>query len=127
MSEFETVREALDRVEELHPNHTKPRHQQKTRERIRSTDAGDPLYESYTQRIRLDPDGLAPALVCGGPRPQWQYGHPSEPRGLTVHERALLQTFGPDYTFKGGVVAGRVQTGNAVPPLLAEKIAEVIV
>lgn len=105
------------------PNHNTPNHQDKTRERIRDTKQGEPLYDSYTQRIRLEKNTQAPTLVCGGPRPQWQYGHPTQDRGLTVRERAALQTFPNDYEFCGGVVSGRVQTGNAVPPKMAEVIA----
>ncbi len=106
------------------PNMTPPRHQQKTIERIQDTDQGEPLYDSYTQRIRLDENELSPTLVCGGPRPQWQLAHPTKDRGLTVRERAALQTFPADYMFEGGVVSGRVQTGNAVPPRLARAVAE---
>ena len=39
-------------------------------------------------------------------------------RGLTVRER-WIQSFPDDFVVKGGTVQGRVQTGNAVPPLLA--------
>jgi DNA (cytosine-5)-methyltransferase 1 len=108
------------------PNQTTPRNQQKTIDRIASTEQGEALYDSYTQRIRLDPDTTAPTLVCGGPRPSWQQAHPTEDRGLTVRERASLQTFPDWYEFRGGVVSGRVQTGNAVPPKLAGAIAEAL-
>lgn len=108
------------------PNITEPKHQQKTIDRIADTDTGEPLYDSYTQRIRLDPNEPSPTLVCGGPRPQWQQAHPYENRGLTVRERASIQTFPDWYEFKGGVVSGRVQTGNAVPPKMAKAVAECI-
>jgi len=108
------------------PNMTTPRHQQKTIDRIKGTNKGEPLYDSYTQRIRLDENDVAPTIVCGGPRPQWQLAHPTKDRGLTVRERAALQTFPDWYEFMGGVVTGRVQTGNAVPPKMAKAIAESI-
>lgn len=108
------------------PNRIEPRHQQKTIDRISQTEQGKPLYDSYTQRVRLDPDECSPTLVCGGPRPQWQQAHPYEDRGLTVRERAALQTFPDWYEFVGGVVSGRVQTGNAVPVELAESVATVL-
>jgi DNA (cytosine-5)-methyltransferase 1 len=40
-----------------------------------------------------------------------------------VRERARIQSFPDKFVFFGGIVQGRVQTGNAVPPLLAEAIA----
>ncbi len=107
-------------------NHSAPKHPQSTIKKIASTKPDNPMYPKYKQRIRLAWDELSPTQVAGGIRPQFQFGHPEDNRGLTVRERARLQSF-PDYfQFFGGVVQGRVQTGNAVPPLLAKAIAEQI-
>ena len=81
------------------------------------------MYDNFKQRIRLDNDLPSPTQVCGGIRPQFQFGHPIDPRGLTIRERARIQTFPDNYILEGGTVQGRVQTGNAVPPLLAKSIA----
>ncbi|MBC7333697.1 MAG: DNA cytosine methyltransferase, partial [Actinobacteria bacterium] len=105
-------------------NHEAPKHPQSTVERIKRTKPGEPMYPRFTQRIRLSWDKLSPTQVAGGIRPQFQFGHPRDPRGLTVRERARIQSFPDWYQFFGGVVQGRVQTGNAVPPLLAKAIAE---
>lgn len=107
-------------------NHSAPNHQSQTIERIKETDPGDPMYERFTQRVRLPKDDQSPTIVSGGIRPQFQFGHPFENRGLTVRERARLQSFPDWYTFTGGVTQGRVQTGMAVPPKLAEALGNEI-
>ena len=84
------------------------------------------MYESYKQRIRLHKDKLSPTIVSGGIRPQFAYGHPTQPRGMTIRERARLMSFPDSYNFIGGIVQGRVQTGDAVPPLLAMAVAKAI-
>ena len=107
-------------------NHEAPNHPEATVKRIASTKPGEPLYASFRQRIRLSWDQPSPTQVSGGIRAQFQFGHPSQARGLTIRERCRIQTF-PDHIWvSGGLVQARVQTGNAVPPILAEHIAKSI-
>lgn len=107
-------------------NHEAPNHPPETIRRIAETQQGQPMYESYRQRIRLHEERPSPTVVSGGIRPQFHYGHPTQARGLTVREQARLQSFPDNYFFEGGIVQGRVQTGDAVPPLLAQAVAEQI-
>jgi DNA (cytosine-5)-methyltransferase 1 len=107
-------------------NHTAPNHPAATISRIARTPQGQPLYDSFRQRIRLAWDAPSPTQVSGGIRAQFQFGHPDQARGLTIRERARIQTFPDSIHVRGGLVQSRVQTGNAVPPLLAQALAEEI-
>lgn len=107
-------------------NHVAPNHPEETINKIASTKPGEPMYEKFKQRIRLKSDAPSPTQLAGGIRPQFQFGHPCQPRGLTIRERARIQSFPDSYIFMGGTVQERVQTGNAVPPLMIYQVAKPI-
>ena len=103
--------------------HKSPNHPKATIEKIKSTKPGEPMYPKFKQRIRLSWDILSPTQVSGGIRPQFQFSHPVDNRGLSIRERCRIQSFPDNFIVEGGIVQSRVQTGNAVPPLLAKALA----
>ena len=55
-----------------------------------------------------------------------KFAHPIENRNITMREAARLQGFPDDFIFYGDKVAAAHQIGNAVPPPLAEIVAQSI-
>lgn len=52
-----------------------------------------------------------------------KFGHPVEPRNITLREGARLQSFPDTFKFFGTQEEIAAQIGNAVPPLVAESLA----
>jgi DNA (cytosine-5)-methyltransferase 1 len=80
---------------------------------------------SYTAVYgRMRPGEPAPTITVGfGSTGQGRFVHPREPRTLTPHEAARVQSF-PDWFEFGPLRRGQLQKaiGNAVPPKLASAV-----
>lgn len=55
-----------------------------------------------------------------------KFGHPDQMRSISLREGALLQTFPMDFIFVGNKIDIARQIGNAVPPVMAERIGKSI-
>ena len=74
---------------------------------------------------RLDGMGFSPTVDTRFGRPKY-FLHPTENRGLTVREAARLQTFPDSFIFEGTDADQYRMIGNAVPPKMAQVIAQYI-
>ena len=107
-------------------NHKAPNHGEKVVSRIKKAEQGEKIpYDTWSQKRRLDWNKPAPTLL-GGPRPTYHFAHPEQHRGLSVRERARIQSFPDSFEFVAPVAKQRQMTGNAVPPLVSEAIAKAI-
>ncbi|MEN6292197.1 MAG: DNA cytosine methyltransferase [Methanobacterium sp.] len=94
-------------------------------------DIPEALMDNYTDRTRchagiyyrLKQD--EPSLTIGNYR-KAMLVHPWENRGLSVREAARIQSFPDSYEFKGSLGFQQQQVGNAVPPMLAKSVFDMI-
>jgi DNA (cytosine-5)-methyltransferase 1 len=55
-----------------------------------------------------------------------RFVHPTQHHGITLRQAARFQTFPDDFVFEGGLIAGGVQIGNAVPVKLGEALLRAV-
>ena len=73
--------------------------------------------------MRLDPDGQSNTILTTDFNPRDKL-HPTENRGLSLREGARIQSFPDSFEFRGTFDEIATQIGNAVPPLMAQRLAE---
>ena len=77
---------------------------------------------SFEQSLRINNwDNPSDTITATGPEI-----HPNKQRRMSVRECAIIQSFPDDFVFKGSLGNMYKQIGNAVPVLMAQKIAEEI-
>lgn len=104
------------------PNHVTREHTAESITRYMQLNYGE--RDKLGRVDRLDPRLPSKTVIAGGTKGGGRsHLHPFSPRTISVRECARLQTFPDNYVFTGANARQFTQVGNAVPPLLAYRLA----
>jgi DNA (cytosine-5)-methyltransferase 1 len=118
-------------------NHTIPFHSEKVIDRIKRVKQGD-NWQSLKEKKdiksvhsgaygRMKWDEISVTITTRFDTPSaGKFIHPVEDRNITIREAARLQSFPDDFVFYGNKTSICKQIGNAVPPLLAEFLGNLL-
>lgn len=95
---------------------------------------GKPTNDDPTQLYPAGVTGIAAGrgtttpsgVITGKGTAAWGDKDRVQSRRVTVQEAAILQSFPADYVWCGSKTSAYQQVGNAIPPLLAQRILEVV-
>ena len=102
-------------------------------ERLTAESGQKPHFTKYEVKnfhdkyYRLEWDGQSKTIVSHLHKDGNSFVHPKQNRSLSVREAARIQSFPDDYIFCGSRGAQFIQIGNAVPPVMAEAIGEILI
>ena len=114
-------------------NHVAPKHNEVALDRMKRIAMGEKLIDNNIKSVhsgayaRLSWDDIANTITTRFDTPSaGRVIHPTLNRALTAREAARIQSFDDDFVFYGNKTSIGKQIGNAVPPLVAEALAEML-
>jgi len=139
VKKFRTIKDAIGDIPSLSsgessdfPNHQAMTHSEQMLKKMSYVSSGGsreqipkgirPTSGDVRKYIKYDED--KPSIcITGDMRKVFHY---SQNRALSVRELARIQTFPDNFIFLGNRLSQQQQVGNAVPPLMAQAVAETI-